>query len=185
MFLKIPFKILRLATAYVRIRVKNIILKLKLVFGKNVFIGSNVVIDPGYHWLISIGNNSAITNGVTILSHDGSLSRHTGYTKIGKVSIGSNTFIGVKSIILPGVSIGNNVIIGAGSVVTKDIPDNSVAIGNPAVVVGSIKDYINKHKRMIRTSEVYECQSLLKDNIRDFKGEIGYVKTNFENHEDL
>jgi acetyltransferase-like isoleucine patch superfamily enzyme len=51
--------------------------------------------------------------------------------------IGKNTFIGVGAIILPGVNIGDEVIIGAGAVVTKDIPSNTIAVGNPARVIKS------------------------------------------------
>lgn len=54
--------------------------------------------------------------------------------------IGDNCWIGGSSTILPGVTIGDNVTIGAGSVVVKDIPSNSVAVGNPARVVRNIKD---------------------------------------------
>ena len=50
------------------------------------------------------------------------------------VNIGNNVWIGAGAIILPGVSIGDNSVIGAGSVVTKDIPNNSIAVGNPAKV---------------------------------------------------
>ena len=62
------------------------------------------------------------------------------------VEVGSHVFIGVNSIIMPGVKIGSHVVIGAGSVVTKDIPDNSVAIGVPAKVVSSFVDYQKKIK---------------------------------------
>src|SRR5665647_1815949 len=70
-----------------------------LDIGENTFIGNNVNIDPVFPWLISIGSNCFLTNGVTILVHDSSLENHLGYGKVGKVSIGNNTFVGVKSII--------------------------------------------------------------------------------------
>jgi maltose O-acetyltransferase len=92
---------------------------------------------------------------VTILAHDASTFRHIGYTKVGKVTIGRKTFIGAGSIILPGVTIGDNVIIGAGSVVSKNIPDNSVAAGNPAVVIGSTSDYIERHRNNMEHSPVF------------------------------
>lgn len=52
-----------------------------------------------------------------------------------KVVIGKNVWVGGSSVIMPGVTIGDNAVIGAGSVVTKDIPANTVAVGNPARVV--------------------------------------------------
>ena len=61
--------------------------------------------------------------------------------------MGDNVYIGVHTVILPGVKIGNNVIIGAGSVVTKDIPDNSVAAGTPARVIKSSQEYLEKAKQ--------------------------------------
>jgi maltose O-acetyltransferase len=54
------------------------------------------------------------------------------------VTIGNNVWIGGGAIICPGVSIGDNCTIGAGSVVTKDIPSNSIAVGNPCKVIKSI-----------------------------------------------
>lgn len=62
-----------------------------------------------------------------------------GYTR-GSVRIGAYSFIGAGSIVLPGVTIGKGCLIGAGTLVNKDIPDYSIAVGNPAKVVGSTKN---------------------------------------------
>ena len=56
------------------------------------------------------------------------------FLKSKKIIIGKKTFIGARTFILPGVKVGDNVIIGACSVVTKDVPDNTTAVGNPAKV---------------------------------------------------
>lgn len=72
---------------------------------------------------------------------------HLGYTRSANVRIGNRVFIGASAIVLPGVTIGDNVIIGAGSVVTKDIPSNSVAAGNPARVICSIDKYVEKERK--------------------------------------
>lgn len=78
---------------------------------------------------IHIGENTFITGRVVILTH---------YVYRGlKVDtcIGDNCFIGLNSIILPGIVIGNEVVVGAGSVVTKNIPSNCIAAGNPAKII--------------------------------------------------
>ncbi|CAB1220533.1 acyltransferase [Acinetobacter bouvetii] len=100
-------------------------------------------------FLISIGDHVTVTSGVKFITHDGStclVKDQNGkrYQRFVPIQVGSHVFIGVNSIIMPGVHIGSNVVIGAGSVVTKDIPDNSVAIGVPAKVVSSFVDYAAK-----------------------------------------
>jgi len=80
---------------------------------------------------IHIGRGTTVSFGATILSHDYSRRLHA-HTHIGEFC-----FIGACSIILPGVRIGDHSIVGAGAVVTKDIPPNSLAVGNPANVVRS------------------------------------------------
>ena len=88
---------------------------------------------------------------VHILAHDASSKGFLNYTLIAPVKIGSDCFIGAGSIILPGVTIGDNVIIGAGSVVTKSIPDNSIAVGNPARVISSYNITNENMEKMRKT----------------------------------
>ena len=114
--------------------------------GENCSINTDYI-DYGHGFLVSIGDNVTIAVNAMILTHDASTKPFLGYSKVGSVSIGNDVFIGAGSIILPGVSIGKNVIIGAGSVVIRDIPDNSVAVGNPAKVIGSTRDYIDKNRK--------------------------------------
>ncbi|MFS0777160.1 sugar O-acetyltransferase [Neobacillus sp. 3P2-tot-E-2] len=70
---------------------------------------------------------------------------YRGYMYADPVKIGDNCWIGAGSIICPGVTIGDNCVIGAGSVVTKDIPANSVAVGNPCKVLRSINEHDMKY----------------------------------------
>ena len=94
---------------------------------REVFIGDHVMIGP----------NTLITT----VGHPLSPKGRRQYLACAKpVRIGSDVWIGGNVTILPGVTIGNNVVIGAGAVVTKDIPDNSLAMGIPAKVVKSIED---------------------------------------------
>ena len=63
------------------------------------------------------------------------------------IIIGNDVYIGVRTLIMPGVRIGNRVVIGAGSIVTRDIPDNSVAVGVPARVIKSVDAYLQQMKK--------------------------------------
>ena len=98
----------------------------------------------------------------------------------GGVSIGNNVFIGAGSIILPGVNIGDKAVIGAGSVVTKDIPTNSVAVGNPAKVICSYDEYMQKQKRGMERVEKfpYNPNRTEKERIKLFlkNNRTGYIE---------
>lgn len=99
-------------------------------------------------WIISLGENVHITDGVKFIAHDGGTLLFRQYVpdlEITKpVSVGNDVYIGNNVIILPGVNIGNKVVIGAGAVIAKDIPDNSVAVGVPARVIKTADQYFEK-----------------------------------------
>lgn len=123
------------------------------VIGENVYIGTRKI-DMGHAFLIEIGNRVTISDA-RILTHDGSTKRELGRSRVGRVVIGDDVFVGADAILLPGVKIGSKVIIGAGAVVTHDIPDNSVAVGSPARVVMTYDEYIEKNRRAMETAPVY------------------------------
>ena len=85
------------------------------------------------------------------------------YTRVSNVTIGDNVFVGAGTIVLPGVSIGSNVVIGAGSVVSRDIPDKCVAVGNPARVVKSLDEYLNKEKERMKGDNVFGDEYTLRN----------------------
>ncbi len=117
-----------------------------LTVGQNFNMLDGVQIDWSHCWHITIGDDVTLAPGVRILAHDASTKPYLGYTRIGKVDIGDRVFIGASSIVLPGVRIGNDVIIGAGSIVTRDIPDNVVAAGNPAKALVDLDEYVARKK---------------------------------------
>jgi len=96
-------------------------------------------------YLVRLGDHVSITSGVRFVSHDGGVwvfrDRFPDLDVFGPITVGSNVFIGINAIIMPGVTIGDNVVIGSGAVVTRDIPSDSVAAGVPARVVRSLDEY--------------------------------------------
>ena len=148
---------------------------IKNIFGKT---GENVWVEAPFHcdygWNIEVGENFYSNYNLTILDvgkvtcgknvqiapnvsiytaghpvH--SDSRNSGYEYGIPVTVGDNVWIGGNTVILPGVTVGSNVVIGAGSVVSKDIPDNTIAAGNPCKVIRQITDedriyYFKKQK---------------------------------------
>lgn len=121
-------------------------------YGNNIYFGNNCEVNMNCTFLddnaIRIGNNALIAPNVQIYTafhptnaldrfgepkEDGSFAFCK--TQTAPVTIGNNVWIGGGAIIMPGVTIGDNVVIGAGSVVTKDIPDNTIAYGNPCRVM--------------------------------------------------
>jgi len=91
---------------------------------------------------ISIGNGSALSYGVTILTHGAWQPALMGFTtKFGPVKIGDHSVIYLGAVVLPALSVGDYATVGAGAVVVRDVPDYSLAIGNPARIVKSAPNY--------------------------------------------
>jgi acetyltransferase-like isoleucine patch superfamily enzyme len=101
----------------------------RMDIGQEVRISMSARLDKTYPKGIHIGDFTAITSGAAILTHDFVNRLHT------DVYIGRNCFIGYGAIVLPGVRIGDSVIVTGNSVVGRDVPSNSIVMGNPARVV--------------------------------------------------
>lgn len=119
-----------------------------------VFISNDVYFDSAAYSEISIGKNVTISKEVSFLVHDYSI--HMALVNIDRkpekgiahfisgISIGEDSFIGMRVTLLPGTQIGRNCIIGAGAVVKGIIPDNSIVIGNPAKVIGDTREWAER-----------------------------------------
>lgn len=122
-------------------------------FGANVYANFNLTLVDDTH--IYIGDKTLIGPNVTIATAGHPILpelREQAYQFNMPVHIGKNCWIGAGAIIVPGVKIGDNSVIGAGSVVTKDIPSNVVAVGNPCRVLRKInehdKEFYYKNKKI-------------------------------------
>ena len=111
-------------------------------YGRNIFVGENFYANVGCTILdvceVHIGDNVLLAPNVQIYTaaHPVAVAPRIAGVEFGKpVRIGHNVWVGGASVICPGVTIGDNSVIGAGSVVTKDIPANVVAAGNPCRVL--------------------------------------------------
>ena len=116
-------------------------------YGYNIEVGEHFFANYNFTVLdvgpVRIGDNAQIAPNVSIYTAGHPVhpdSRNSGYEYGIGITIGDNVWIGGNACILPGVTIGNNVVIGAGSVVTRDLPDNVIAVGNPCRVVRQITE---------------------------------------------
>jgi maltose O-acetyltransferase len=154
-----------------------------LQLGERVHVGRETYVGTVCPWLISIGDDSFVGSRVTLLSHDNSTKRQTGYTRVAAVDIGRRVYVGAGSIILPGVTIGDDAIIAAGSVVRSDVPAGVVAAGNPARVIQTTAEFAARHNARLANAPRWDIWNLpdpTPDLIEDMRsalaaGRSGYI----------
>lgn len=115
-------------------------------FGKNIYANFNLTLVDDTH--IYVGDYTMFGPNVTLATAGHPILpelRKEAYQYNAPITIGKNCWIGAGAIILPGITIGDNVVIGAGSIVTKDIPSNVVAVGNPCKVLREVNEHDKKY----------------------------------------
>lgn len=111
-------------------------------FGKNIYANFNLTLVDDTH--IYVGDYTMFGPNVTVATAGHPILpelRQKGYQYNAPVHIGTNCWIGAGAVIVPGITIGDNVVIGAGSIVTKNIPSNTVAVGNPCRVLREVNEH--------------------------------------------
>jgi maltose O-acetyltransferase len=141
-------------------------------------------IDLSHCHLISVGNNCGFGEECLILAHDAMMNEYLDATRIARVVIHDSCHIGARTVILPGVEIGPRSIVGAGSVVLRSVPPETVAAGNPAKVICTLDEYLERHRRRIAESPTFpyadaDVQWLTPEGrermLRALEGKDGYV----------
>lgn len=133
--------------------------KRKYLIKKGAKIGAGTIIHGALNtfgtepYLIEVGVNCLFAYDVRLITHDGGVNVLNNLNmleikcdKMGKITIGNNSYFGMGSFVMPNVHIGDNCIIGAMSVVTRDVPDNTVVAGIPAKQICTVNEYYEKAK---------------------------------------
>lgn len=148
--LKTRFDSFRKIRRWERLRKKG------MKIGTRVNLPMSTWIDVSHCFLISIGDKVGFGENCAILAHDAMPDEYINATRIGKVVIHESCHFGMGTIILPGVEIGPRSVVGSGSVVINDIPPNTLAAGNPAKVICTLDEFLDKHSKRIKSVPLFQ-----------------------------
>ncbi len=148
-------------------RDKEVINRYFRKMGMNIGIGCNIVpnITTTEPFLINIGENTTLAGGVTLCTHDNSVSKMIPNCTdmFGKITIGKNCFIGQNALIMYGVTLADDIVVAAGSVVTKSCFRNRVILGgNPAKIIGTYDEFIEKNRE-----RVFNLDQIPKEHLKE------------------
>jgi maltose O-acetyltransferase len=152
--------------------------------GSGVNLPMSTWIDTSHCYLISVGDNCGFGAECAILAHDAMPNEYLDATKVGRVTIHESCHFGMRTIILPGVEIGPRCIVGSGSVVNRDLPPDTVAAGNPARVLCSLPEYLNRHREWMKTHPLLPFHEFSREYLtpermayvqRTLDREFGYI----------
>jgi len=123
--------------------------------GENVNLPPSTWIDSSHCFLISIGDLSGFGEFCSILAHDAQMDEFLDASRLGRVVVHESCHIGAHSVLLAGAEIGPRTLVGANSVVASRLPPDTVCAGNPAKVICTLSEYLEKHKRKIESGTTF------------------------------
>jgi len=130
--------------------------RLGMYIGRGVNLPASTYVDVSHCFLISIGDWCGFGEDCMLLAHDGQFDEFLDAGRIGRVVIHPHSHLGARTVVLAGVEIGPRTIVGAGSIITKTLPPDSVCAGNPARVLGSLDEYLAKHRHAMTQLPVFD-----------------------------
>ena len=149
--------------------INNYFRNMGMRIGKGCNIVPNITTTEPY--LVEIGENTTLAGGVTLCTHDNSVSKMIPdcTDMFGKITIGRNCFIGQNSLLMYGVTLADDIVVAAGSVVTKSFLSGRVILGgNPAKIIGTYDSFIEKNK-----NNVFDLDQIPGDQLKNVILESG------------
>jgi maltose O-acetyltransferase len=129
-----------------------------LQLGEGASVSPRAYLDPGRPWLITIGDQSVISEFAIVMAHDPG-PKNPVATRSGRVVIGRRVFVAPGAIILPGTRIGDDCVIDVRAVVSGEIPPGSFVSGNPGRIVGDVEDIAEQCRRAAANAPVWPNDS--------------------------
>jgi maltose O-acetyltransferase len=145
------------AARYRTRRRREILQRSGMDLGKNVRLPASTWIDTDFCHLISIGDNCSFGNECLILAHDAQMDEFLDAGRVGRVIIHADCHIGARTTILPGLEIGPRCVVAPQSVVLRSLPPDSYCAGNPARVVSTLEELIEKSRAEMQRLPRYDC----------------------------